>query len=150
MDMSQSLMYMTEALIEAQKAFDQGDVPVGAVIVHHDSIIARNHNRVEEFQSPLYHAEYLVCKDALAHLKTRYLTDCDLYVTLEPCALCCGVLAALRIRRLYYGAYDPKGGFVDHNGHIFEHTNHKPDVYSGVMLTASQTLLSDFFKTLRE
>lgn len=138
---------MQKAYEEAQKAFLKEEVPVGAVLVQDGKIIASAHNLIEQNKNPLHHAEMLVLTSALCTQK--YLTDCDLYVTLEPCCLCAGAIALSRVRRVYFGAYDIKGGFVEHNGRIFETSCHKPDVYGGIMEKECQTLMTDFFKRCR-
>ncbi|CAO4837233.1 MAG: tRNA-specific adenosine deaminase [Holosporales bacterium] len=138
---------MQKAYEQAQKAFLKNEVPVGAVLVQNGKIIASAHNLSEQNNNPLHHAEMLVLEKALCNQK--YLTDCDLYVTLEPCCLCAGAIALSRVRRVYFGAYDPKGGFVDHNGRIFETSCHKPEVYGGIMEKICQNILTDFFKTRR-
>lgn len=140
-------MSLEEALKEAYKA--SGEVPIGAVLVYQNKIVARAHNLVETEGCALNHAEFLCLQEGSKILKTKYLTECDLYVTLEPCAMCAGAIALSRIRRVYFGAYDPKGGFVDNNARIFDHTLHKPEIYGGIMANECSSLLSEYFKGLR-
>lgn len=140
---------MNLAIEEAKKAIDSDDVPVGAVIVKNNVMIAKGHNLVEERSCCLYHAEILCIEEASRFLNRRLLEDCDLYVTLEPCAMCAGAIAHARIKRLYFGAYDPKGGFIDHNARVFKDTLHKPDVYGGIQEEECAQLLKDFFKNKR-
>lgn len=138
---------MQKAYEQARQAFLKNEVPVGAVLVQNGKIIAAAHNLIEHRKNPLSHAEILVIEQAL--YSKKYLTDCDLYVTLEPCCLCAGAIALTRVRRVYFGAYDPKGGYVEHNGRIFETSCHKPEVYGGIMEKMCQDILSDFFNKLR-
>lgn len=140
---------MTIALKEAKKAFRKDEVPVGAVIIQNGKVIASAHNLVEKRKNNLWHAEILCIKKACSIKKSAFLDDCDLYVTLEPCAMCAGAIAHSRIKRLYFGAYDIKGGFVDHGGKIFNHSLHKPDFYGGIMEEECSHILKDFFKDKR-
>jgi tRNA(adenine34) deaminase len=143
--------WMTEALKEAQTAFDHQEVPVGCVIVSQDHIIAKTHNLVETMRDPLAHAEILAIQAATRLLKTPYLTDCDLYVTLEPCTLCAAAISFARLRRLYFGAYDSKGGGVDHGARFYQQPTclHKVDWYGGIHEKACADLLKRFFKNRR-
>ena len=144
--------FMQVALQEARLAFDAGEIPVGAVLVKDDVIIARDHNRREERQDALSHAEVSVIRKGCEVLGTWRLSDCDLYVTLEPCAMCSGAIAQAKIRRLYFGAYDPKGGFAVSNAGLLEHPGmmHKPEYYCGIMEEECGELLRDFFQNLRQ
>lgn len=139
-------------------AFDQallaeacGEVPVGAVVVRGDDVIAAGHNLTRTHKDPTAHAEIVVLRQATRHLGDARLTDCDLYVTLEPCAMCAGALSHARIRRLYFGAEDPKGGAVVSGVRFFDQPSchHAPDVYGGLQETRSARLLRDFFAKRR-
>ncbi len=137
------------AIEQAKKAFAQDEVPVGAVIAQGDKVLASTYNLVITTSDPTAHAEILALRAASQILGTTYLDDCDLYVTLEPCAMCAAAIALARIRCLYFGAYDPKGGGVDHGAEVFKHSIHKPKVIGGVNETECANLLIDFFKTKR-
>jgi cytidine deaminase len=144
--------HMETALAEARAAAGRGEVPVGAVIVGPDGdVIARAGNRTREFADPTAHAEMLAIRDACARLGSERLTGCDLYVTLEPCAMCAAAISAARIARLYYGASDPKSGGVAHGARVFSHpqAHHAPEVYDGIAADAAAALLSDFFRDRR-
>jgi tRNA(Arg) A34 adenosine deaminase TadA len=138
---------MALALEEAEAAARAGEVPVGAVLVARGAAIARAGNRVLAAKDPTAHAEMLVLRAGAARLGHVNLTSCDLYVTLEPCAMCAGAISLARIRRLYYGAADPKGGAVEHGARVFslQTCHHKPEVYSGFAARESQALLRAFF-----
>ena len=144
---------MALALAEAEKAYALGEVPVGAVIYHvpTDKIIATAHNLVEQNHDATAHAEMLVIRQAYKMLGTKSLADCDLWVSLEPCAMCAGAIAHSRIRRLYYGAEDAKGGAVDNGPHLFRQPtiHHRPEVYGGLSASQSRTLLKSFFAKMR-
>jgi tRNA(adenine34) deaminase len=143
---------MALALAEAQKAAMEGEVPVGAVLVAADGgIVAAAHNRVAADSDPTAHAEMLVLRRAAARLGTPHLTGCDLYVTLEPCAMCAAAIALARLRRLYFGAYDPKGGAVEHGPRLFAQPtiHHRPEVYGGIAEEAAARLLRAFFRARR-
>ena len=147
-----SVSAMELALAEANAAAQRGEVPVGAVIIGKDgAIIARDGNRTLEKSDPTAHAEFLVMRHAAAILARPYLDDCDLYVTLEPCALCAAAIGLFRVRRLYFGAYDPKGGAVEHGARIFSHpTAHwRPEIYGGISEGECAALLRDFFQAKR-
>ena len=144
--------YMELALIEAIKADKKNEVPVGAIIVNNNGeIIAKAHNLVEKNNNSTCHAEKLVIEKALKIIGSRFLDDCDLWVTLEPCVMCAGLIKQTRIRRLYYGAEDKKGGAIDNGVRVF--LNNKAqrsiEVYGGISLTKSEQLLKDFFQKLR-
>lgn len=128
---------MKLALKEARNAYAINEVPVGAVLVKEGKVIASAHNQ------SVKHAEFLILQDC------HHLMDCDLYVTLEPCCLCAGLIAHTRIRRLYFGAYDIKTGFVDNNAKVFTFTHHKPEVIGGIMESQCARLLRDFFQQRR-
>lgn len=144
---------MMRALALARAAAAAGEVPVGAVIV--DSAtgveVASAHNRVETDHDPTGHAELLAIRAAAAAIGAARLTECDLYVTLEPCAMCAQAIAFARIRRLYFGAYDPKGGGVEHGPRIFGQPtcHHRPEIYGGIEERAAAGLLRDFFAARR-
>ncbi|WP_417666649.1 nucleoside deaminase [Roseibium sp.] len=144
--------FMAAALEQAELAAQRGEVPVGAVLVKDDEIIARNGNRTLELHDPTAHAEVLVIREACATLKTQRLTDCDLYVTLEPCPMCAAAISFARIRRLYFGAGDAKGGAVEHGTRFYAHPtcHHTPDVYSGLSETKASELLKKFFQLRRD
>lgn len=143
--------YMAAALEEAEAAARRGEVPVGAVIVRDGTILARAGNRTRELCDITAHAEVLAIRAASAKLGEERLTGADLYVTLEPCAMCAAAISFARIRRLYYGAEDPKGGGVDHGGRFYTQPtcHHAPEVYSGIAEVGSARILTDFFKDRR-
>jgi tRNA(adenine34) deaminase len=143
--------FMDDALSEARAADAAGEVPVGCVIVREGKIIARAGNRTLRDRDPTAHAEMLAIRWAASALGSERLTDCDLYVTLEPCAMCAAALSFARIRRLYYGAGDPKGGAVDNGVRFFAAPtcHHRPEVYGGIGETEAAGLLKEFFKARR-
>lgn len=143
---------MQTALQEAKAAADRGEVPVGAVVVGPQGIIAQAGNRTRELNDPTAHAEILAIRAACTELGQERLSGYDLYVTLEPCPMCAAAISNARIGRLYYGASDPKSGGVAQGPRIFVHTqcHHAPEVYDGLAATESEALLKDFFATLRE
>lgn len=142
---------MDLALAEARAAAAAGEVPVGCVLVHEDAVIARAHNRTLANHDPTAHAEMLAVRAAAAALGTERLTECDIYVTLEPCAMCAAALSFARIRRLYYGAADPKGGAVDNGVRFFTSPSchHRPDLYGGIAEAEAAALLRGFFAERR-
>ena len=145
--------FMAIAITQAQAAATRGEVPVGAVLVDATgTILAEAGNRVEEYKDPTAHAEMLVIKEAAAKVGAPRLVDCDLYVSLEPCAMCTTAISFARLRRLYYAAYDAKGGAVDHGPKFFSQPtcHHAPEVYGGIMEQEGRMILQDFFKTLRD
>ncbi|MCG7519304.1 nucleoside deaminase [Ruegeria sp. Ofav3-42] len=140
--------HMKLALEQARAAADRGEVPVGAVIVSADGkVVAAAGNRTRELNDPTAHAEILALRAACAEAGSERLPDHDLYVTLEPCAMCAAALAAARIRRIYYGASDPKSGGVAHGARVFSHpqAHHVPEVYDGLSAKESENLLRYFF-----
>jgi tRNA(adenine34) deaminase len=143
--------FMDDALSEARAADDAGEVPVGCIIVREGKIIARAGNRTLRDRDPTAHAEMLAIRWAASALGSERLTDCDLYVTLEPCAMCAAALSFARIRRLYYGAGDPKGGAVDSGVRFFASAtcHHRPEVYGGIGESDAAGLLREFFKARR-
>jgi tRNA(adenine34) deaminase len=142
---------MDLALKQAEIAQNDGEVPIGCVIVRDGEVIAQAGNRTLADRDPSAHAEILAIRQAAKTLGSERLTDCDLYVTLEPCTMCAAAISFGRIRRLYYGATDPKGGAVDSGVRFFASPtcHHVPEVYSGFGETESATMLRDFFKARR-
>ncbi|MBS0531695.1 MAG: nucleoside deaminase [Proteobacteria bacterium] len=143
--------FMDLALKAAQNAGKSGEVPIGCVVVRENEVIASAGNRTLTDRDPTAHAEVLALRAAAKALGSERLTDCDLYVTLEPCAMCAGAISFARIRRLYYGASDPKGGAVDSGVRFFASPtcHHRPEVYPSVGEREAATLLRDFFKARR-
>jgi len=143
--------FMQMALNEARAAAERGEVPVGAVLVRGVEVIARDGNRTREFNDPTAHAEILVLRAAGARLKSERLLNCDLYVTLEPCAMCAAAISFARIRRLYFGASDPKGGGVEHGPRFFSQgtCHHAPEVYGGIAERQAAEVLKAFFQERR-
>lgn len=147
-----SLAPMDMALAEAEAAALRGEVPVGAVIIDaKGAVLARAGNRVLELKDPTAHAEMLAIRAAAAILGSERLIGCDLYVTLEPCPMCAGAISFARLRRLYYGASDEKGGGVDHGPRIFAQStcHHAPEVYGGMSERQAGDLLRNFFAARR-
>ena len=143
---------MLRAFTEAEKAAERGEVPVGAVIVDKlGNILAMAGNRTLGNHDPTAHAEMIAIREAAAKLGSERLVDCDLYVTLEPCAMCAGAISFAHIRRLYFGAADEKMGAVDNGPHFFAQPtcHHRPEVYGGIGEQRAETLLRDFFKSKR-
>lgn len=142
---------MQSAIAEAEAAARRGEVPVGAVVVCDGVVVARAGNRTETDNDPTAHAELLAVRAAAAKLGAPRLEGCDLYVTLEPCAMCAAAISFARIRRLYFGAYDPKGGGVEHGPRFFRQPtcHHRPEVYGGIEETRCAALLRDFFRARR-
>ena len=143
--------YMELALQEAEAAAKRGEVPVGCIIVQDGAVIARAGNRTLTDKDPTAHAELLALREAARTLGSERLNACDLYVTLEPCTMCAGAISFARIRRLYYGAADPKGGAVDHGVRFFASStcHHRPEVYGGIGEREASALLKEFFKERR-
>ena len=143
---------MQHALAEARAAAARGEVPVGAVVVCQERVLASSGNQVEALKDPTAHAEILVLREAARTLATPYLEECDLYVTLEPCALCAAAISFFRIRRLYFGAYDEKGGAVEHGPRFYQQStcHHKPHVYGGLSESECAEMLRAFFSELRQ
>ncbi len=143
---------MDVALVEAAAAAERGEVPVGAVLVDADGkIVARAGNRTRELNDPSAHAEMLVIRHACGVLQNERLTGCDLYVTLEPCAMCAAAISFARIRRLYFGAEDEKGGAIENGVRFFDQPtcHHKPEVYGGIGEAQASKLLKSFFQERR-
>lgn len=142
--------YMLEAFKEAQKAYEIGEVPVGCVIVKDNEIIARGYNIREKSQTVFSHAEIIAIDSACKSLESWRLEGCDIYVTLEPCLMCSGAIINARIKRLVYGAKEPKFGAHQSILNAFEYDfNHKTEVVSGVLAEKSNDLLKSFFRNLR-
>jgi tRNA(adenine34) deaminase len=143
--------FMELALAEARAAAARGEVPVGCVIARDGAVVAQAGNRTLAERDPTAHAELLAIRAACTKLGTERLTDCDLYVTLEPCAMCAAAMSFARIRRLYYGAADPKGGAVDNGVRFFASPSchHRPEVYGGIGEAEASALLREFFAARR-
>ncbi|MBN9005533.1 MAG: nucleoside deaminase [Rhizobiales bacterium] len=143
--------FMDLALKAAENAAKSGEVPIGCVVVRDGTVIATAGNRTLTDRDPTAHAELLAIREAARKLGSERLTDCDLYVTLEPCPMCAGAISFARIRRLYYGAADPKGGAVDSGVRFFASPtcHHRPEVYPSVGEREAASLLRDFFKARR-
>jgi len=145
--------HMDRAWAEAEAAAKRGETPVGAVVVAPDgAVLATAGNRVRELADPSAHAEMLAVRAAARATGSERLTGCDLYVTLEPCPMCAGAISLARIRRLYYGAADPKTGGVDHGARVFAHPtcHHAPEVYGGIAEAECAALLRRFFQARRD
>ena len=142
---------MTRALELAREAEHAGEVPVGAVVVKNGTIIGEGHNAPRALADPTAHAEMLALRRAAQALGNERLDGCELWVTLEPCAMCAGAIAHARIARLYYGAADPKGGAVEHGARVFEQPQclHRPEVYAGIGEEPAAALLRAFFLARR-
>jgi len=143
--------FMQEALKEAGKAFAEDEVPVGAVVVYKDKIIARGHNQVELLKDPTAHAEMLAITSAVSYLNTKWLNEAVLYATIEPCSMCAGALVLARIKNLYFGARDPKAGACGSVASIVNHRklNHRIKIKSGILEEECSSLLKEFFKKKR-
>jgi tRNA(adenine34) deaminase len=143
--------FMQIAMAEARAAAARGEVPVGCVIVRDDAILARAGNRTVADRDPTAHAELIAIREAARIVGSERLIGCDLYVTLEPCAMCAAAMSFARIRRLYFGAPDPKGGAVEHGVRFFSSPtcHHKPEVYGGIAEAEAGLLLKDFFAARR-
>jgi tRNA(adenine34) deaminase len=142
---------MSVAFAEAQAAEARGEVPIGAAILRNGEVIARAGNRTREDADPTAHAEMLAIRAAAKSLGDFRLTDCDLYVTLEPCAMCAGAISHARLRRLYFAAPDPKGGAVEHGPRFFNQPTclHAPEVYGGIREIEAAEMLRAFFRARR-
>jgi tRNA(Arg) A34 adenosine deaminase TadA len=145
--------YMSIAIEEAHLAAQRGEVPVGAVVVNPSSkkVLARNGNRVIELNDPTAHAEIIVIREAAAFLGCAKLSGLELYVTLEPCAMCAAAISFARLRKLEFGAYDSKSGGVEHGAMVFNRTtcHHTPSIVGGIRETENKKILRDFFANLR-
>lgn len=142
---------MREALKQAEKAFEEAEVPVGAVVVYKDNIIARGYNQVERLNDPTAHAEMLALTAAANYLNTKWLSDASIYVTIEPCSMCAGALVLSRIKNLYFGAKDPKTGACGSVVNIVNHKklNHRVKVKNGILEEECGLLLKEFFRKKR-
>ena len=150
-DLEKHIFYMKEALREAQKAFDEDEVPVGAVVVYEGMVIARAHNQVERLKDPTAHAEMIALTSAANYLGTKWLSGADLYVTIEPCSMCAGALVLSRINCVYFGACDPKTGACGSVLNITSHKklNHRVKIKHGILKEECAHLLKEFFKSKR-
>jgi tRNA(adenine34) deaminase len=144
--------FMQQAWHLAKKAYELDEVPVGAVIVQNDIVIASGYNLCRSNFDITLHAEIIAIREAQKLLQSHYLTDCHIYTTLEPCAMCAQAISFAKLKRLYYGAPDPKSGAVDNNARIFSSSSchHKPEVYGHIMEAECGDLLKEFFKTKRD
>jgi tRNA(adenine34) deaminase len=144
--------FMTAALKEAEEAYKKNEIPVGAVVVKNDTIIARAHNQVEMLQDPTAHAEIIAIGAAANHLGSWRLNECTLYVTLEPCPMCAGAIVLCRLRRLVFGSFDPKMGACSTIYNIVqdERLNHRVEIISGVLSEDARILIREFFAKKRE
>ena len=150
--MNKHEIFMKQALTEAYKAFDEDEVPVGAVIVHEGQIIGRAHNQIKMLKDPTAHAEMIAITQAAAHLRNERLNGCELYVTIEPCSMCVGALILARFKTVIYGASDPKTGAC---GSAIDLTkpglfNHTLEVISGIMEPECRTVIQEFFLAKRD
>ena len=150
--MKKELKYMKAALKEAKKAELIDEVPIGCVIVKDDKIICRAHNMRENQQNPLGHAELIAINKASKKLKSWRLDGCELYVTLEPCIMCSGAIIQSRIPKVYFGAYDPKGGALGSSINVLEanNINHHPEVFGGILLEECSSIITNYFKIKRQ
>jgi len=145
-------LYMREALKEAKRAFDEDEVPVGAVVVHKAKIIARGYNQVERLKDPTAHAEMLALTSATNFLGTKWLSEASLYVTIEPCSMCAGALVLARVKHVYFGAKDPKTGACGSVVNIINNKklNHRIEAKGGILEEECGALLSEFFRKKRK
>lgn len=143
--------FMYSALQEAERAFEENEIPIGAVIVYQDKIIARGYNQTEKLKDPTAHAEMIAITAASNYLQSWRLNECDLYVTAEPCVMCTGAILLSRIKNIYFGAYEPKFGACGSVFNIIESNkyNHKPNIFSGIYAEESKALLEKFFSHKR-
>jgi tRNA(adenine34) deaminase len=144
--------FMAEALLEAKKAYEKDEVPVGAILVQNNSIIARSHNKMKVQKNPLAHAEFLVIQEGLDKLNEKFLHSCDLYVTLEPCNFCTAAISLVRIKRIFWGASDEKFGAIENNSKLFfgqKGLFHIPENYGGFAEEKCTKLMREFFLNKR-
>ena len=150
--MDQEIKFMKEAVKEAKKAELIDEVPIGCVVVKDGKVISRGHNIRETKQNPIGHAEIVAITKASRKLKSWRLDGCDIYITLEPCIMCSGAIIQSRIRHIYFGAFDPKGGALGSSIDVLkaENINHHPEVTSGVLQEECSSLLTNYFKNKRK
>ena len=150
--MEKIIKYMKEALKEAKKAELLDEVPIGCVIVKDDKVIARGHNIRESKKNPIGHAEIIAISKASKKLNSWRLENCDIYVTLEPCIMCSGAIIQSRIKHIYFGAFDPKGGALGSSIDVLKanNINHHPEVTSGVLQEECSSIISNYFKSKRK
>lgn len=150
--MEKEIRFMREAIKEAKKAELIDEVPIGCVIVKDDRIVARGHNVRETKKTPLGHAEIIAINKASKKLGAWRLQDCDIYITLEPCIMCAGAIIQSRIKHVYYGAKDPKGGAIESSIKVLEakNINHHPEITSGILEEECSNIISQYFKRKRE
>ncbi len=146
-----TMKFMHDAIQQAQQALIKNEIPVGAVVVNNNKILSASCNLVENTIDPTAHAEIVVIRQACKLLHTTKLINCELYVTLEPCAMCAQAIASARIKRLYFGTYDRKSGGVEHGSKVFSHStcHHVPEIYGGIMEQDCKALLTNFFSDKR-
>ncbi len=143
--------FMAKAIQLAEQAFEEGEIPVGAIVVHENQIVGKGYNQVEKLNDPTAHAEMLAISAACDTLDSKYLTDCTIYVTLEPCPMCAGALVWSKIGRVVFGANDPKAGACGSLLNVLQNDglNHKPEVIQGILEQDSEFLLKSFFASIR-
>lgn len=145
---------MPQALLEAQLAYNRGEIPIGCVIVNrsNNQIISKTHNLIQKYKNPNYHAEILAINDACAKSANKNLSDCDIYVTIEPCTMCASAIANARLSRLYYGASDPKQGAIENGIRFFTSSTcfHRPEIYSDICEEESKLIIKTFFNKIRK
>jgi len=143
--------FMFSALTEAEKALELDEIPVGAVVVHSNRIIGRAYNQVELLKDPTAHAEMIAITSASNHLKTKFLDDCDIYVTIEPCVMCAGAILLSRFRNVYFGTFEPKFGAAGSLYNLLEDSkyNHTLKVFSGIYAEESKNLIQNYFRKKR-
>jgi tRNA(adenine34) deaminase len=144
--------YMYSALQEAELALEKKEIPVGAIVVHNNKIIGRGYNQSETLLDATAHAEMIAITAASSNLQSKFLDDCDIFVTVEPCIMCTGAILLSRIKRLYFGCFEPKFGACGSLFNIIDNNcyNHKPEIFSGIYAEESRTLLENFFLTKRQ
>lgn len=143
---------MFSALQEAELAFEKDEIPIGAVVVHKNRIIGRGHNQVESLKDATAHAEMIAITAASGNIGNKFLSECDLYVTVEPCIMCCGAILLSRIKNVYFGCYETKFGAAGSIHNLLENNpyNYKVNLYSGIYAEESKSLLQKFFDKKRE
>jgi len=139
---------MNAAISEAEKAFEKGEVPIGAVIIRDNRIVSKAHNRVEQETNAILHAEILAIKQACTKLNSKYLSNCSLFVTVEPCQMCAGAIINSRISNVFFGIFEPKTGACGTVYNSFAHDN-APNIYSGILAEECKSLMQLFFNKLR-